>query len=127
MQKPALTCLSTFTGLGGLDLGLEAAGFRHVASVEWDECARRSIKANRGDRWNLLAEGDIQAVAASLLPADLGLELGELDLLAGAPPCQPYSKAGQWVVGARQGLGDRRAQYLDDFMPSWQPSNLRLL
>ena len=43
-----LTCLSTFTGLGGMDLGLEAAGFKNVGCVEWDEAARRSLKANRG-------------------------------------------------------------------------------
>lgn len=111
-----LTSLSTFTGLGGLDLGLEAAGFSTLACVEWDEAARRSIKANRGDAWNLLPEGDISAVAASLVPPDLGLETGELDLLSGAPPCQPYSKAGQWAAGARSGLVDPRGQYLNDYI-----------
>lgn len=113
---PPLRCLSTFTGLGGMDLGLEAAGFENVACIEWDEIARRSLKANRGDRWNLLPIGDIEAVAASVGPRDLGLAVGELDLLSGAPPCQPYSKAAQWVAGARQGLTDRRGQYLDDYL-----------
>lgn len=111
-----LTSLSTFTGLGGMDLGLEAAGFDVAASVEWDEGARRSIKANRGDRWNLLPQGDIAVVADVLAPADLGMSAGDLDLLAGAPPCQPYSKAAQWVAGARRGLRDQRGQYLDDYL-----------
>lgn len=111
-----LTSLSTFTGLGGMDLGLEAAGFETLACVEWDESARRSIKANRGDAWNLLPEGDIAEVAKALRPNDLGLAAGELDLLAGAPPCQPYSKAAQWAEGARSGLLDRRSQYLDDYL-----------
>ena len=112
-----LTCVSTFTGLGGMDLGLEAAGFRHLASVEWDEEARRSIKANGKDSaWNLLATGDIEQVAQELDPSDLGLERGDLDLLVGAPPCQPYSKAAQWTANARKGLNDRRGQYLDDLL-----------
>lgn len=111
-----LTCLSTFSGLGGMDLGLEAAGFRHVGCIEWDECARRSLKANRGDRWTLLEPGDIEVIAAALAPADVGLEVGELDLLVGAPPCQPYSKAAQWSATSRRGLDDRRGQYLDDLL-----------
>lgn len=116
MSASHLTCFSTFTGLGGLDLGLEEAGFEHVGCVEWDEMARRSIKANRGDRWNLLPLGDIKDVAESTTASDIGLEPGELDLLCGGPPCQPYSKAAQWARGTRQGLADPRGQYLDDFL-----------
>lgn len=111
-----LTCLSAFSGLGGMDLGLEAAGFRHVGCIEWDECARRSLKANRSDRWPLLDPGDIEVVASTLDPLDVGLEVGELDLLVGAPPCQPYSMAAQWSATSRKGLGDRRGQYLDSLL-----------
>lgn len=111
-----LTCLSTFSGLGGMDLGLEAAGFHHLGMIEWDECARRSLKANREGIWQVLEPGDIEAVAASLRPSDLQLGVGDLDLLVGAPPCQPYSKAAQWRDGARQGLKDRRGRYLDDVL-----------
>lgn len=114
--QPRLTCLSTFTGLGGMDLGLEAAGFDHLGCIEWEEVARRSLKANRGDTWPLLEPHDIEAVAAELVPEDLGLAVAELDLLVGAPPCQPYSKAAQWAASGRKGLGDRRGQYLDDFL-----------
>jgi DNA (cytosine-5)-methyltransferase 1 len=100
-----------------MDLGLEAAGFRHLAAVEWDEAARHSIKANgRAGDWNLLETGDIEQVAKDLQPTEVGLERGELDLLVGAPPCQPYSKAAQWAPGARRGLDDRRGQYLDDLL-----------
>ena len=87
------TVLSAFSGLGGLDLGLEAAGFEHRGCIEIDEFARRSLKANR-DTWPLLEAGDIHEVAAVLRPSDLGLARRELTLLAGAPPCQPFSKMG---------------------------------
>lgn len=112
----ALTCLSTFSGLGGMDLGLEAVGFKHVGLLEWDASARRSLQANRADSWPLLDPGDVEAAASSLHPAELGMNVGELSLLAGGPPCQPYSKAGQWRHGSRLGLTDRRGQYLDDFL-----------
>lgn len=99
-----------------MDLGLEAAGFRHVGCIEWDEAARRSLKANRDGKWPVLSHRDVRDAARELRPADLGLEVGELDLLAGAPPCQPYSKAAQWAPGSRQGLEDPRGRYLDDFL-----------
>lgn len=109
-------CLSTFTGLGGFDLGLEAAGFDHIGCVEWDEAARRSLKANRGGAWPLLEPGDIAAVAQELTPEHLGIARKQLDLLVGAPPCQPYSKAAEWAPRGRRGMGDVRGQYLDDFL-----------
>lgn len=109
------TVLSAFSGLGGLDLGLEAAGFEHRGCIEIDECARRSLKANR-DTWPLLEAADIREAAARLKPSDLGLARRELTLLAGAPPCQPFSKMGQWAIGARVGLEDARSDCLDDFL-----------
>jgi len=111
-----LTVLSAFTGLGGLDLGLEAAGFEHVGCIEKDETARRSLKQNRGDSWHLLEPSDISLLARSLTPEQLGLEPRELSLLAGGPPCQPFSKAAQWSASARTGLEDVRSHCLRDFL-----------
>ena len=108
-----LTCLSTFSGLGGMDLGLEAAG-SVTSGASVGRVRGRSLKANRSDRWPLLEPGDIELIATTLAPVDFGLVTGELDLLVGAPPCQPYSKAAQWSATSRRGLDDRRGQYLDD-------------
>lgn len=110
------TVLSTFSGLGGLDLGLEGAGFRCVGCIEWDEYARLSLKANRDGAWPILEPGNIAEVAETLIPSDVGLKPGELTLLAGAPPCQPFSKAAQWSRGSRAGLDDPRAAFLGDLM-----------
>lgn len=111
-----LTALSAFTGLGGLDLGLEAAGFEHVGCIEKDETARLSLKQNRGDSWPLLEPADISVLAHSLTPAQLGLKQRELSVLAGGPPCQPFSKAAQWSASARTGLEDVRSHCLRDFL-----------
>ncbi len=110
------TVVSGFSGVGGLDLGLEADGFEHLGCIESDEFARRSLKANRGGSWPLLEEGDISEVARSLRPSDLGLRRRELTLLAGAPPCQPFSKAAQWAENARAGLDDARSDCLQGFL-----------
>ena len=99
-----------------MDLGLEQAGFRVLGCVEWDEAARRSLKANRGDSWPLLHPHDIRDLASTLRPEHLGLRRGDLSLLSGAPPCQPYSVAAQWSQGSRRGLLDERGTYLADYL-----------
>lgn len=104
-----LTVLSCFSGAGGLDLGLEAAGFSNVGLLETDNDARATLKANRPS-WNLLTPGDVVKAGLKLKPRDVGLRARQLDLLAGGPPCQPFSKAGQWAVTARTGLNDPRGR-----------------
>lgn len=100
-----LSLLSTFSGAGGLDLGLEHAAFDVVACLETDRAARDTLELNR-PAWPLLDDGDVMTAAARLGPADLGLEVGELSVLAGGPPCQPFSKASQWAAGGRSGIDD---------------------
>jgi len=108
--------LSAFSGLGGLDLGLESAGFDHAGLVERDSNARRSLKANRDGTWPLLDTPDVLRVARVIKPRDLGLASGELTILAGGPPCQPFSVAAQWASSARIGLADERATPLMGFL-----------
>lgn len=122
-RKKSPTLLSAFSGLGGLDLGLEMAGFRNVGCIEFDATARDSLVANRPTR-NLLAPHDVTVVADTLYPGDVGLRRRELSLLAGGPPCQPFSKAAQWSHRAMKGMKDPRSkcfagfiQLIDRFLP----------
>ena len=55
------TVLSLFTGAGGLELGLEAAGFEPVLCVEIDEDSRATLKRNRPG-WRLSEPGDIHQI-----------------------------------------------------------------
>ena len=117
------TVLSSFSGGGGLDVGLEAAGFRTVGCLEIDEDARRTIARNRPG-WPLLQPGDVVAAGKVLGPEHVDLREGELDLLAGGPPCQPFSKAAQWSSTSRQGFADDRGRtvlgmlsLLEKFLP----------
>ena len=107
-----LLCLSAFSGVGGLDLGLERAGFTILGAIESDATARYSLSINR-PRLRYLQPHDINEVASTLLPRDLGLQEGELALVAAGPPCQPFSKAAQWSATGARGLEDARAASLD--------------
>jgi len=73
-------------GAGGQALGLEQAGFEHIALVEIDIAACCTLKTNR-PKWNVIV-GDIKAFSASQY-------IGTVDLLAGGVPCPPFSVAGK--------------------------------
>lgn len=105
------TVLSLFTGAGGLDLGLEAAGFEPVLCVEVDEDSRATLKRNR-PRWRLADPGDIHALEPEEILRQAGLRPRQLQLLAGGPPCQPFSKSAYWSNGNGSGLQDPRARTL---------------
>src|SRR6266508_2170498 len=123
MQISSVPALSAFTGLGGLDLGLEHAGFTTIACLEIDPAALAALRRNRPD-WRLLEPGDVAQAGQRLRPADLRLAPGELAVLAGGPPCQPFSKAAQWHPSSRTGMVDPRTHSLqglldlvDGFLP----------
>lgn len=106
-----LKALSLFSGAGGLDLGLEAAGFRVQLCVENDKHCLELLKTNRPS-WRLAEPGDIFKLDPSDMMRQARLHRGELDLLAGGPPCQPFSKAGYWHRGDALRLKDPRAKTL---------------
>lgn len=93
-----------FIGAGGLALGASNAGFRHDAVVEWDRWACDTIRENqvRGTKpvsdWPL-HEMDVRCFDYS------DVEEG-VDLLAGGPPCQPFS-----IGGKHGGYDDKRDMF----------------
>jgi len=72
-------------GAGGQALGLEQAGFNHVALVEIDPNACASLRVNRPH--SNVIECDVKSFSAS--------EYTDIDLLAGGVPCPPFSVAGK--------------------------------
>lgn len=107
--------VSLFSGAGGLDLGLEAAGFHVRLCVENDRDCRSTLKKNR-PKWKLADPGDIFKLSPDDFLKQSGLKRRSLDLLAGGPPCQPFSKAGYWRSGDSLRLSDPRAKTLHAYM-----------
>jgi DNA (cytosine-5)-methyltransferase 1 len=93
-----MNAVELFAGAGGLALGVSASGFRSLAVVEWDKWACDTIRENqrRGyplvDDWPL-SECDVRSFDWTSIPVGV-------DLLAGGPPCQPFS------VGGKHGAND---------------------
>ncbi len=107
--------LSLFTGAGGLDLGLERAGFKIAGCAEVDESALQTLRANRHS-WPLAEQGDVVRRRPDDLLAEFGLRPGEVTLVSAGPPCQPWSGAARWVEGAERGLADPRALTLRAYL-----------
>jgi len=85
----ALKALSLFSGGGGLDLGFDLAGFKHIASYEILPDACETLKLNRPS-WEVLSgdNGDVKKV-------NWNAYKGKIDVIHGGPPCQPFSIAGR--------------------------------
>lgn len=81
--------LDLFSGCGGLTMGLRQAGFHVVGAVEIDPAAVRTFKANH--KRVPVTQADIRKISAEGLRRELRLRKGQLELLAGCPPCQGFS------------------------------------
>lgn len=77
--------LELFSGAGGLALGLENSGFAPVALVERNHDACATLRANR-PHWNVL-QTDVREINFA--------QFGNIPLVAGGPPCQPFSMGGK--------------------------------
>ena len=91
-EKPKFTFIDLFAGIGGFRLALQEQGGKCVFSSEWDAHAKETYFQNYGE----VPFGDITKLSSQKLIS------GQIDILAGGFPCQPFSRAG---VSARTSLG----------------------
>lgn len=108
MTKNKPKVISLFTGAMGLDLGLEKAGFETIACVENERNCIATIKQNKPD---IRLYEDITDTDPLQILADLGLSPGEVELVAGGPPCQAFSTAGR-----RRSLEDFRGNMIVKYL-----------
>lgn len=83
------TAVDLFCGCGGLTQGLKKAGFSVVGAVDNDPLSVQTYTANHPEVY--VVENDIRNVTVGSFKKMVGLRKGELDLLAGCPPCQGFS------------------------------------
>lgn len=97
--SPPLTAGSLFSGVGGMDIGLEWAGFQHRFFAEIDPYCRAVLKAR------------FPGVPVYEDVKDVDVDAGYVDLLCGGFPCQDLS-----VAGKRAGLAGERSGLFFEFM-----------
>jgi DNA (cytosine-5)-methyltransferase 1 len=114
IEPNGLIAASTFSGCGGSSLGYRMAGYRVAYANEFVAAARDSYRANAAPG-TILDGRDIRSVSAADILRRIGLDVGELDLLDGSPPCSSFSTAGKRHEGwGKQSAYSDTAQRTDD-------------
>lgn len=98
--------ISLFTGAGGMEIGLEKAGFSTSVCVEINGDCRQTLRKNRPN-WQLFEDtqdrtaGDIRKINASEILSLANIKPGDAALVTGGAPCQPFSN-----IGMKRGKND---------------------
>jgi len=111
-----LTHFSLCSGIGGLDLAAEWAGFRTVAQCEIDKYASRVLAKNFPGVHNF---GDIRTITNESARS-AGIAVEKITVLSAGFPCQPYSLAGKGLGdGDERDLWGEVARIIREFNPLW--------
>lgn len=114
------TFISLFSGAGGLDLGLERAGWDCLFATDFDAAAIRTLEANRGRKigagrrsltGTVIELADVRGLTGAGILAKIGASRGSVPLLAGGPPCQSWSSGGR-----QKGFDDPRGRLVDEYL-----------
>ncbi len=115
------TAVDLFSGCGGLTTGLKLAGFGVLAAVECEPGALEAYEANHGDVPHVYPQ-DVRELEGAQVLDDLELERGQLDLLAGCPPCQGFSRmrtlnSGRAAADPRNDLVQEYLRLVTEMLP----------
>ena len=113
-DETKLTHLSLFSGIGGLDLAAEWAGFETVGQCEWADYPTKVLEKHWPNvpRWR-----DIRNVTGIQVAEKCGKEI---TVLSGGFPCQPHSLAGKRLAsGDKRDLWRELARIIREVRPKW--------
>ncbi|MEX2376346.1 MAG: DNA cytosine methyltransferase [Dehalococcoidia bacterium] len=99
------SCVSLFSGCGGLDWGLREAGFNISYATDLEPLCGDSHKSNFGEETRFEV-ASVESISKESIQATIESELHGLELLVGGPPCPPYSKSRFYRKEKPRGLAD---------------------
>jgi DNA (cytosine-5)-methyltransferase 1 len=112
MGRKKFLAIDVFSGCGGLTQGLKNAGFKIIGAIENDALAAETYRLNHS--YVCLWEKDIRYVSGLAVLRKLNLNPGDLDLLAGCPPCQGFSSLR--TLNGNKKIKDSRNDLIKDFI-----------
>ncbi|MDR3300206.1 MAG: DNA cytosine methyltransferase [Candidatus Accumulibacter sp.] len=101
--------IDLFSGAGGLSCGLQQAGFHPILSNELVPQYAETYQQNYPNAHMIV--GDVRTICESRLKQYFGVSEGEVDLVAGGPPCQGFS-----INAPIRSLDDARNHLFKDFL-----------
>jgi DNA (cytosine-5)-methyltransferase 1 len=120
-EKRKYYAISLFSGAGGFDIGIEAAGFTTKLCTDLDLHSCQTLENNKEKLKNdsvrpflseaVIKQKNIKNYTTEEILKDAGLKKGEVALVYGGPPCQSFS-----VFGLRKGMEDPRGTLLWDYL-----------
>jgi DNA (cytosine-5)-methyltransferase 1 len=120
-EKRKYYAISLFSGAGGFDIGIEAAGFTTKLCTDLDFHSCQTLINNKEKLKDdparhflseaVIKQKNIKDYTSEEILKDAGLKKGEAALVYGGPPCQSFS-----VFGLRKGMEDPRGTLLWDYL-----------
>ncbi|WP_214079124.1 DNA cytosine methyltransferase [Mesotoga sp.] len=108
----AMNAIDLFSGCGGLTLGLKMAGFSVKAAIEIDKLAVETYRVNNPEV--VVLNVDIRSVDVQHFMEHLQIVPGEIDLVAGCPPCRGFSSIR--TLNGKRKVEDNRNNLLFDYL-----------
>lgn len=117
MSIERLSMIDLFSGAGGLSEGLSEAGFHSLFASEIVPVYAQTYQKNHPN--TSVHTADIRSLDAEAIRRNLGIKRGELDLIAGGPPCQGFSINApiRSILDERNHLFKEYLRFVDAFAP----------